>query len=139
MSFDLLGPNGVPGSDLDRLFLTVDENRLVSGFARVNYTLYDKFLFTASVRRDGSSRFGPEEQWGTFPSAAFGWRLSEESFMDRFEAVSDLKLRVSWGVNGNQTFPNYQAFSDYLIGDGQARTQFGDDFLTTIRPSAGVS
>ncbi|MFQ5537841.1 MAG: SusC/RagA family TonB-linked outer membrane protein [Gemmatimonadota bacterium] len=136
LSFDLLGPDGIPGADLERTFLNVDESRLISAFARLNYSFQDKYLLTASIRRDGSSKFGPEEQWGTFPSAAFAWRISNESFMEGFDALSDLKLRVSWGVNGNQAFPNYQQYSDYLIGDPQARAQFGDEFVTTIRPSA---
>ncbi len=136
LSFDLLGPNGIPAAERERTFLTVDESKLVSGFARVNYTLSDKYLFALSVRRDGSSKFGPDEQWGWFPSAAVAWRLIDEEFMRGVGSLSDLKLRASWGVNGNQAFGNYQAFSDYVIGGPQARVQFGNQFVTTIRPSA---
>ena len=136
LSFDLLGPFGIPAAEDERTFLTVEESRLVSGFARLNYSLSDRYLLTLSVRRDGSSRFGPDQQWGTFPSAAVAWRISAEPFMERFDAISDLKLRLSWGVNGNQAFPNYRAFSDYVIGDAATRAQFGDEFVTTIRPSA---
>jgi iron complex outermembrane receptor protein len=136
LASNLLGPNGVPGSTFQRSTLFIDEARLISFFGRLNYSLDDKYLVTLSLRRDGSSRFGPDESWGLFPAAAVAWRISEESFLEDSELFSDLKLRVSWGVNGNQAFANYQQFSSYLIGDPQARAQFGDDFVTTIRPSA---
>ncbi|HEX2203155.1 MAG TPA: SusC/RagA family TonB-linked outer membrane protein [Longimicrobium sp.] len=133
---DLLGPNGIPGAVFRRERINVRENKLASFFGRVNYTLADKYLFTASVRRDGSSKFGPEEQWGTFPAAAFGWRIIDEPFMESVGVLSDLKLRASWGVNGNQSFADYLWISAYRYGDGLARVQFGDEFVTTIRPSA---
>ncbi|HEX7090848.1 MAG TPA: SusC/RagA family TonB-linked outer membrane protein [Longimicrobiales bacterium] len=136
LSFDLLGPNGVPAAAIERTFLTVEESRLISGFGRVNLTLADRYLMTLSLRRDGSSRFGPSRQWGTFPAASFAWWLSQEEFMQRLVPGADLKLRLSWGVNGNQAFPNYRAFSDYVISDPTAQVQFGDSFVTTIRPSA---
>ena len=136
LSSDLLGPNGVPSAKVEQNTLYIDESKLVSFFGRMNYALKDKYLLTLSVRRDGSSKFGPENQWGVFPSAAVAWRVSEEDFMRRFPAISDLKLRYSYGVNGNQAFNNYRAFSDYVIGNPQAQVQFGNQFVTTIRPSA---
>lgn len=136
LSFDNLGPDGIPAADQVRAFLTVDESRLISAFARANYTFADRYLFTASVRRDGSSKFGPENEWGIFPSAAFAWRVVDEPFMGTNDLFSDLKLRLSWGKNGNQAFASYQAFSSYLIGDPAVRYPFGDEYVTTIRPSA---
>lgn len=136
LSSDLLGPNGIPASKLQRTFLTVEESRLASFFGRINYSLRDRYLLTLSVRRDGSSKFGPSEQWGTFPSAAVAWRIIDEPFLNDVPALSDLKLRLSWGVNGNQAFANYQAFSSYEIGGSTAQTQFGNGFVATIRPSA---
>lgn len=136
LSFDLLGPYGVPAASLERTSLFVEESRLISGFGRIGLTVNNRYLLTLSLRRDGSSKFGPKQQWGTFPSAAFSWRLSDEPFMREFESLSDLKLRLSWGVNGNQAFANYRAFSDYVIGDPKAQVQFGDEFVTTVRPSA---
>ncbi|HEU0053669.1 MAG TPA: SusC/RagA family TonB-linked outer membrane protein [Longimicrobium sp.] len=133
---DLLGPNGIPGSELERTYVLVRESRLASFFARVNYSLKDRYLLTLSMRRDGSSRFGPANQWGTFPAAAVAWRLSDEPFMERFGAISDLKLRASWGVNGNQTFRDYLWVVSYRGANGQAQVQFGDDFVNPIRPSA---
>jgi TonB-linked SusC/RagA family outer membrane protein len=136
LSSDALGINGVPSAELERTSLTVDETKLASWFARANYSYRDRYLFTATVRRDGSSRFGEGNQWGTFPSAAIAWRISEEPFMYGFESLSDLKLRLSWGKNGNQAFPSYQQYKDYVFGDPLARVQFGSQFVPTIRPSA---
>ncbi len=136
LSSDLLGQSGVPTSTLQQNFLDIQESRLISGLARVNWTMNDRYLLTASVRRDGSSRFGPANQWGVFPSAAFAWRVSQENFMMDQGLFSDLKLRVSWGVNGNQAFGNYQAYPTYSIGGVRAQAQFGNDFVATIRPSA---
>jgi len=117
-------------------FCSEQESRLVSFFGRANLSLKDKYLLTGSVRRDGSSKFGPDNQWGIFPSAAFAWRVIDESFMKNVGWLSDLKLRLSWGVNGNQAFNNYLAYSTYTVGTNLAQVQFGDEFVTTIRPSA---
>jgi outer membrane receptor protein involved in Fe transport len=114
----------------------VQESRLISFFGRVNYNLNDKYLIAASVRRDGSSRFGPDNQWGVFPSVSLGWRLSQESFMRGVTLFSDLKLRASWAKTGNQGFGNYLQFSSYRLGNNEAQVQFGDVFVPTIRPSA---
>lgn len=136
LSTNLLGANGVPGATVQQSYLFVDESKLISFFGRANYTLSDKYLLTASVRRDGSSRFGEANQWGIFPSVAGAWRVIEEPFMQRFSTLSDLKLRASWGVNGNQSFGNYLFLSTYTIGDSKAMYQFGNNFVSTIRPSA---
>ena len=77
------------------------EVRGISYFGRFNYSLLDRYLFTATVRRDGSSNFGSMNHWGTFPSAAFGWRISEESFMKDINWLDNLKLRLGWGQTGN--------------------------------------
>ena len=136
LSTDLLGPNGVPEAVENLPRLSVREGRLASFFGRVNYTLRDKYIFMASVRRDGSSRFGPGNQWGTFPAAAVAWRVADEAFLGDFDALSDLKLRASWGINGNQTVADYLWIANYAYGDAFSRVQFGDEFLTTIRPTA---
>jgi TonB-linked SusC/RagA family outer membrane protein len=136
LSSDLLGPNGIPNATVPKNFYTIDESKLVSFFGRANYTALDRYLLTLSVRRDGSSRFGANHQWGVFPSAAVAWRVIEEPFMQRFRTLSELKLRASWGVNGNQAFPNYRAYSDYVPGGAQTQVQFGSGWVSTIRPSA---
>jgi TonB-linked SusC/RagA family outer membrane protein len=82
---------------------------LLSMFGRVNYTLRDRYLFTVTARRDGSSRFGKNNKWATFPSAAFAWRLSDEPFMHDRGPFTDLKLRLSYGATGNQAVRPYQS------------------------------
>ncbi|MCH7410466.1 TonB-dependent receptor [Belliella sp. DSM 111904] len=83
------------------------EYALISYLARVTYDYDQKYLFSASIRRDGGSRFGPNSKWGTFPSISAGWRLSEEGFMQNLTQLSDLKLRASYGETGNDQIGNY--------------------------------
>lgn len=91
--------------------------------ARLNYNFADKYLVSASFRRDGHSRFGPEKRWGNFPSVSAGWRISEEPFMDGVGAISELKLRGSWGQTGNNLIGDYryqatlQSNFNYHFGD----------------------
>src|SRR6185369_2361144 len=101
--------------------MSIQESKLISFFGRVNYNLKDRYMFTASVRRDGSSRFGPDNAWGTFPAVSAAWRLSEENFLKGNSSISDLKLRASWGKTGNQAFSNYQQYTSYQVGDGQSQ------------------
>jgi len=82
---------------------------LASGIARVQYSYKGKYLFTGSVRADGSSKFGANNKWGYFPSASVGWRLSEENFLKDVKSISDLKLRASYGLTGNFNIPTYGA------------------------------
>ena len=77
------------------------ETKYLSYFARLNYSLNDRYIITATVRRDGSSNFGPGNRWGTFPSASLAYRLSEEDFIKNLDIFSNLKLRVGWGQTGN--------------------------------------
>lgn len=78
------------------------ESYLVSFFGRVNYTLLDRYLFTATVRQDGSSHFHKNNRWGLFPSFALGWKLKEEAFLKDVDVLSDLKLRLGYGITGQQ-------------------------------------
>ncbi len=80
---------------------------LLSYLGRINYNFRSKYLLTASIRHDGSSRFGPNKRFGTFPSFAFGWKVSEESFMDNVSLISMLKVRGGWGIVGNQNIDPY--------------------------------
>jgi TonB-linked SusC/RagA family outer membrane protein len=95
---------------------------LNSYLARVNYRFKDRYLFTATAREDGSSRFGANNKFGFFPSGAFAWRVSEESFMKDIKQISDLKLRVSYGITGNDGIGLYNSLSRYVIG----RSVFND-------------
>ncbi|WPP50057.1 SusC/RagA family TonB-linked outer membrane protein [Catalinimonas niigatensis] len=119
---------------------TVEEEwALLSFLARVNYSFEDKYLFTATVRRDGSSRFGSNNRWGTFPSLAVGWRLSDEYFLKNTDWLSDLKLRVSYGLSGNFDIGNYTYFSqltssDYVFNENLA----GGRIMSTLgNPNLG--
>lgn len=87
---------------------------MISYLGRVNYTLDDKYLFTLTGRVDGSSKFAEGNKYGFFPSGAAAWRISREKFMENMEAISDMKLRASYGVIGNQAIPPYQSLA--LVG-----------------------
>lgn len=91
---------------------------LISQFARINYSYNNRYLFQANVRRDGSSVFAPGRQYGVFPSFSAGWRLSEESFMKNVKAISNLKLRGSWGRLGNANIPAYSWISTIDVRGG---------------------
>ncbi len=82
------------------------ESYLVSFFGRLNYTLLNRYLVTFTLRNDGSSRFSPDNRWGLFPSVALAWKLNEESFLKNVNAISDLKLRLGYGVTGQQNLGN---------------------------------
>ncbi|MEO7455942.1 MAG: TonB-dependent receptor [Gemmatimonadaceae bacterium] len=84
---------------------------LESWLGRANYALLDKYLFTATLRRDGSSRFAANRKWGNFPSAAFAWRVSEEPFLANMRSIDELKLRVSYGIVGNPSIRPYQSLA----------------------------
>jgi TonB-linked SusC/RagA family outer membrane protein len=99
----------------------IEKWSLLSYLARVNYTFKDKYLLTATVRSDGSSRFGANYRYGTFPSAAFAWRASEEAFLKNSSWISDLKVRASYGRTGNFNIPNYQ----YASSIGSSNYSFG--------------
>lgn len=86
-------------------------NSLISYLGRINYSYADKYLLTANIRTDGSSRFGSNNKWGTFPSLSVGWRIKGEPFMDNLSQVSDMKLRASWGLVGNNRIGNYDAIA----------------------------
>jgi TonB-dependent starch-binding outer membrane protein SusC len=112
------------------------ENRLVSYFGRLIYNYLDKYLLTASIRRDGSTRFAPSTRWGNFPSVALGWKISNENFLKNVEIINLLKLRASWGILGNQEIGDYQytaqinPYATYILGGalvpGSAQIRYVD-------------
>ena len=106
-----LGISGLETGTPNKLRSTEYESRTMSWLARVNYSLMSKYLFTASVRADGSSKFPANNRWGIFPSAAFAWRMKEEKFLRNVDAISDLKFRVSWGITGNNRVGDYAYFT----------------------------
>lgn len=93
---------------------------LMSFFGKVNYAYDDKYLASVTVRRDGSSRFGKNNRWGTFPAFNLGWRISQEAFMaSTTNYLSDLKLRFGWGQNGNQEINNTAIYDIYVTDYGK--------------------
>ncbi|CAG5017935.1 TonB-dependent receptor P3 [Dyadobacter sp. CECT 9275] len=97
---------------------------LMSFLGRVNASWQDKYMVSASIRRDGSSRFGTDNRWGWFPAASVGWRLSQEEFLRNTEQISELKLRASYGVAGNNNIGDYSAIgtlsgTNYVLGSSQ--------------------
>lgn len=109
---------------------------LISLFGRVNYAFKDRYLLTGSLRRDGTSRFGPDFRWGIFPAAALAVKIIDN---DK-EYFNNLKVRTSWGITGQQDIGDYYAYlARYQFGNPNAQYQFGDEFIQTIRPNAYVS
>ena len=107
---------------------SLQEHALISAFGRLNYTFADKYILTATVRRDGSSRFSKDNKWGTFPSAALAWRMSQESFLKNVSAISELKLRVGYGVLGQQDgIGNYNFLPVYDLVNNNPFYYFGGD------------
>lgn len=112
-------------------------NTLVSYFGRLNYSLLDRYLLTFTMRWDGSSRFADGNRWGTFPSLALGWKLKEEKFLKDVHALSDLKLRLGWGITGQQDISSDFAYMPlYIVSDDYAQYPFGDEYYHTSRPNA---
>lgn len=104
----------------------IPQYTLISYFGRLNYTYNNKYILTATIRRDGSSRFSPNNRWGMFPSAAFAWKISEEGFMVGNSIFSDLKLRVAYGVTGQQDIGNRYAYIPrYSIAERNSSYWFG--------------
>ena len=111
------------------------QHTLLSMFGRVNYGYDDRYLLTASVRRDGSSRFSSDNRWGWFPAAAIAWRISRESFLRDSKTISDLKLRLSWGRTGQQDVgSDYPYLARYSLSDSSGMYQFGSNYYLLLRP-----
>lgn len=115
-SFQDMSGGSAAGTDITN-GSAMSEYKMMSYFARLNYSFKDRYLFEANVRADGSSRFHPDNRWGVFPSFSAGWRISEESFMDKLTWVDNLKIRASYGTLGNiNNVGYYDYFQLYDIG-----------------------
>ena len=97
-----------------------------SYYGRLNYNMFDKYLLTATLRTDGSSSFGPDNRWGWFPSVALAWRISQEKFMEQFDWLSNAKLRLGWGLVGNQSTGSYA----YGVAMKNAVTAWGTGYFS---------
>ncbi|MCL6102507.1 MAG: TonB-dependent receptor [Bacteroidetes bacterium] len=114
----------------------INENYLISFFGRLNYTFMERYLLTVTVRDDGSSRFSSANRWGLFPAAAVAWKLKDESFLKNVSAVSDLKLRLGWGITGQQDIGNdFPYLPVYRESTATAQYQFGNTLYNTLRPN----
>ena len=119
---------------LTETFDYFNELNLQSFFSRLTYSLANKYLLTLTYRRDGSSRFSKDNRWGDFPSAAFAWKIYEEPFLKNSTAITNLKLRLSWGITGQQDIGSYYpAIATYLGSTSTAQYQFGSNFINTFR------
>ena len=113
---------------------------LMSYYGRANASFFGKYMITATIRRDGTSRFSKDQRWGTFPSVAVAYRLSEENFMEGIrDVVNNIKIRASWGVTGQQDgtdIGNYRYLPTYNLSQLGAQYMFGDNYYYMYRPSA---
>ncbi len=112
------------------------ENKLIGFFGRLNYSFRGKYMLTASVRREGSSKFGDNNKWGTFPAVSAAWNLKGENFLQEMDVLSTLKLRGGFGITGTEPADPYMSlnvlsFSDYAY--------FGDHWLKAIRPNSNTN
>lgn len=118
--------NGVSNSFTD--------SQLVSYYGKVNYSLFDRYLFTATFRSDGSSKFGANNKWAYFPSGAFAWKIHNEKFMENVRFIDEAKIRASFGISGNQGISSYQTLSRYgreeYYDDGAWHTAIGPGYVT---------
>lgn len=113
------------------------DNAIVSFYGRAIYKFMDKYLLTATLRSDGSSRFNPTGRWGYFPSVAVAWRMMDEDYFRQFKKLSSLKLRASWGLTGQQDgIADYSYIPNYFQGTPTAQYQFGNQFFPVLRPAA---
>ncbi len=147
-----LGISGIDDGLPDSMSALLTENYLMSWLGRVNYSLKSRYMFTFSFRADGSSKFTRDHRWGYFPSGAFAWRLGEEKFMRRLTFIDDAKLRVSYGVTGNNrvgdfsicpslTLSDYYSFNNGQPGEAMVTASLGNSDLTwesTEQLDAGI-
>ncbi len=121
------------GSGATQLIPTssLSESEIQSQFGRVNYDYNDKYLITATVRRDGASNFAANEKYAIFPSGALGWKISNENFLKESKTISNLKLRASYGVTGNQSIAPYQSLSSF----GSVYTPINGSTVINVTPN----
>jgi TonB-linked SusC/RagA family outer membrane protein len=129
LSYNAIGSGN---STLNQISSGRASTKIISYLARVNYSFKDRYLLTASFRADGSSRFGPNNRFGYFPSAALAWKMHEEEFMKNIDFIDELKFRVSYGVIGNQSIANYLYITTFSVGGNPV---FGGNRYTSLAPS----
>ena len=134
-SFPEMGANGNIIKPSGQNFQT--QNTLVSFYSRINYSLMGRYSATVTLRRDGSSRISPANRWGNFPSAAVAWNVKEETFLRNATLLSSFKVRLGWGIVGQQEgIGDYGYQPNFFYGDSAARYQFGNNYYVVARPQA---
>ena len=134
-SYFLNGTDTVPGSK-PTAPLYIDQQTLISYYSRMIFTVEGKYIFAGSIRTDGSSRFAKGNRWGVFPSGAFTWRINQEDFLKNSNTVSDLKLRLSYGVTGQQDGIGYYNYLPaYFPNSNVAQYQIGNTFYPLTSPA----
>ncbi|MDO4510556.1 MAG: TonB-dependent receptor [Bacteroidales bacterium] len=124
------------GKELSSPYHSESEYYLLSWYGRINYSYDNRYLLTATVRNDASSRFAKENRWGLFPSVALAWRISQEDFFKEQNVMSDLKLRLGYGVTGQQDILNdYPYMGTYSYSYDESSYKFGDKWYNMIRPN----
>jgi TonB-linked SusC/RagA family outer membrane protein len=123
--YEEFGMAGLMNGRPNNVVSIIDENKLMSAFARVNYSYKSKYILTSTLRTDGSSKFSKNNRWGVFPSVAAAWNLSKEKFMESLSFIDDAKLRTSWGVTGNNRIASYAARGTIGVGE---YTSFNNGF-----------
>jgi TonB-dependent starch-binding outer membrane protein SusC len=135
---DLYGPHNIGdgtalGQGKAEMGSYKGSSKLISFFGRIMYNYDERFLAAGSLRREGSSRFGENNKWGWFPSASIGWRMNKENFMSEVNWVNELKLRVGYGVTGNQDFANYQSL---ILWETAGKFYYNGEWINTVQPKS---
>lgn len=139
--FDSNGTHNIgTGTDLTNGKASMDsekqDNTYIGFFGRFMYNYDDKYLLSASLRRDGSSRFGDNNKWGWFPAVSVGWRLNKENFLSDVKWIDDLKLRVGYGVTGNQDFSNYKSL---MMMTTAGKFYYNGQWINTYQPASNAN
>ncbi|MCF6346822.1 MAG: SusC/RagA family TonB-linked outer membrane protein [Flavobacteriaceae bacterium] len=130
-SFELRDPDAEPDVE------TSPDIVLIGFFARTNLNFKDKYLLTLSYRRDGTSRFSEDNRWGNFPAAAFAWKMGEEDFLKDSNIFSNLKMRLGWGITGQQDIQaSYAYLGRYITGDNVSQYIFGNSPISVGIPQS---
>jgi len=128
---------GDKGNGQDAVSSTQNDSRLASFYGRVNYDFDNKYILTASLRHEGSSKFGAANKWGNFPAVSVAWRISDESFLqDKISWLNDLKLRADYGITGNQDFDSYKSL---ILYGGYGYFAFNGQTYQVYGPSQNVN
>ena len=137
-SYPTFRPDGVKQPNSDPVFpFDKPSHSIISFYGRLNYVFNEKYLLTATLRQDGSSRFSEDNRWGLFPSAAFAWKIKEEGFLKDNNTLSDLKLRLGYGVTGQQDgIANYYYRPSYFSGYTDQQYTFGNTSYLTVNPGS---